>query len=339
MAYKKTILEQLIDGQDLSAAEMTQTMDAVMDGEMTPAQISALLIALRIKGETVAEISAAAASMRAHATPIAVGDLDVVDTCGTGGDGAHTINISTAAALVAAAAGVPIAKHGNRSVSSQCGSADVLAALGVNLDIDPDAVGRCVREVGIGFLFAPKLHGAMKHAIGPRRELGVRTIFNMLGPLTNPAGARRQVIGVFAAELTGVFAAVLRELGSTRAMIVHGNDGLDEISTTATTHVAELSADGTIREYELDPRPYIGNYAAPADLKGGDAEANAAALRDVFAGATGPQADIIALNAAAAIYVGGAAGSMDAGVERARGVLADGSAAARLEALVAATQA
>jgi anthranilate phosphoribosyltransferase len=335
----KDILNSLIAGQDLDRDSMRDVMDHVMDGELTPAQIGALLTALRIKGETIDEISAAAASMREHATRVDGGSGPLVDTCGTGGDGAHTINISTGAAIVAAAAGVRIAKHGNRSVSSKCGSADVLMALGVNLDLTPDQVGASVRDIGIGFLFAPKLHGAMKHAIGPRRELGVRTIFNMLGPLTNPAGAESQVLGVFAPELTETFAHVLNSLGSRRALIVHGNDGLDEITTTSSTQVAELR-DGTVTTWQLDPLPYIGEFADSATLKGGDADENAAILRALFAGdASKEVSDIVALNAAAAIYVN----AQDLlpfaeAVVQARAAIADGRAAAKLDALIAYSQ-
>ncbi|MFT5130525.1 MAG: anthranilate phosphoribosyltransferase [Rhodothermales bacterium] len=335
----KDILNSLIAGNNLDRDTMRTVMDHVMDGKLTGAQIGALLTALSIKGETIDEISAAAASMRQHATRVDGGDGPLVDTCGTGGDGSHTVNISTAAAIVAAAAGCRIAKHGNRSVSSKCGSADVLMALGVNLDLTPEQVGACVREVGIGFLFAPKLHGAMKHAIGPRRELGVRTIFNMLGPLTNPAGAEAQVLGVFAPELTSTLAYVLNSLGSRRALVVHGNDGLDEITTTSTTQVAEVR-DGEVTIWEFDPLPYIGSFADSAALKGGDAEENAAILRAVFAGeASKAVTDIVALNAAAAIYVN-AQDDLDFGaaVATARDAIASGSATAKLDALVAYSQ-
>lgn len=336
----KDVLNALMAGQDMDRDSMREVMDHVMDGKLTPAQIGALLTALRIKGETIDEISAAAASMREHATRVDGGDGPLVDTCGTGGDGAHTINISTGAAIVAAAAGCRIAKHGNRSVSSKCGSADVLMALGVNLDLTPDQVGACVREVGIGFLFAPKLHGAMKHAIGPRRELGVRTIFNMLGPLTNPAGAESQVLGVFAPELTDTFAHVLNSLGSRRALIVHGNDGLDEITTTTTTRVAEVR-NGEVTSWELDPLAYIGEFADSAALKGGEAEENAAILRKLFAGEASKEVtDIVALNAAAAIYVNAQDDLAFAdAVAQARAAITDGRAAATLDALVAFSQA
>ncbi len=328
-------LNKLIAGTDLSADETTDVMDQLMDGELTPAQVAAFITALRIKGETTDEISAAALSMRRHATRIDAGAPPVVDTCGTGGDGSGTFNISTTAAFIAAGAGAKIAKHGNKSVSSQCGSADVLAALGVNLDITPEQVGNCVRDVGIGFLFAPKLHGAMKHAIGPRRELGVRTIFNMLGPLTNPAGATAQVIGVFDAALTGVFAEVLNKMGSSRAMIVHGSDYLDEITLTGTTQVSELK-DGKVETRQLDPLEYVGSLCSAEALKGGDAEVNAGILRDILGGAEGPKADVAKLNAAAAIYVGGLADDLGAAYGKAGDAIESGAAKQKLDDLVAA---
>jgi len=332
----KTTLDTLIARQDLDQAHMREVMDAVMDGQLTQAQIGALLVALRMKGETTAEIAGAASSMRDHATHIDAGPAPIVDTCGTGGDGAHTYNISTTAAFIAAGAGAKIAKHGNRSVSSACGSADVLGTLGVNVSASPETVGRCVREVGIGFLFAPSLHGAMKHAIGPRRELGVRTLFNLLGPLTNPARATAQVIGVFDPRYTTVFAEVLRDMGSQRAMIVHGDDGLDEITGTACTRISELR-DGQVRDLQFDPRPLIGDFCTAADLRGGDAEANAAILRDILAGSTGPMADVACLNAAAAITVAGLADDMPTAFALARQSIVSGAAAAKLAALITAS--
>ncbi len=329
-----TVLEPLIAGNDLSSQKMTEVMDQIMEGGLTPAQIGAFLTALRIKGETIDEIAAAAASMRRHATKVDAGPPPVVDIVGTGGDGAHTFNISTAAAFIAAGAGVKIAKHGNRSVSSQCGSADVLKALGVNLEIGPDKVGACIREVGIGFLFAPMLHGAMKHAIGPRREMGVRTIFNLLGPLTNPAGATALLLGVFGPELTEVHAKVLNQLGAERAMVVHGNDGLDEITGTTTTRVSELK-NAKVNTYELDPRPYIGDFCTIADLKGAEATENAAILRDLLAGQDGPKLAVACLNAAAGIYVAGLAENYAQGYELAKAAINDGRAQQKLEAMIA----
>lgn len=333
MEYKKT-LESLIAGHDLTQDQMTVVMDAVMDGQLTPAQVAGLLVALRIKGETVHEIAGAARSMRLHATRVDAGPGMVVDTCGTGGDGAHTFNISTTAAFIAAGAGVTIAKHGNRSVSSACGSADVLQALGVNVDATPELVGACCREVGIGFLFAVKLHGAMKHAIGPRRELGVKTLFNLLGPLANPARASAQVIGVYAPAYTDIFAQVLRDLGTARALVVHGHDGLDEITGVALTRVSELR-DGVVRTWDFDPRPHIGDFSFETDLKGGDATLNAAITRAILDGEPGPKADVACLNAAAAIWVSGRAADYTTAFAAARASIASGAARAKLDALIA----
>ncbi len=324
-------LERLISGTHLTFDEMTEVMDQVMTGQLTPAQIGALLIALRIKGETTEEIAAAATSMRKHATRIDAGAPPIVDTCGTGGDGRHTFNISTTAAIIAAGAGVKIAKHGNRSISSKCGSADVLAALGINTSATPDQVSASVQNAGIGFLFAPALHGAMKHAIGPRRELGVRTIFNMLGPLTNPACATAQVIGVFAPELTTVFADVLKRMGAERALIVHGLDGSDEITGCACTAMTELRA-GTITSRQFDPRPIIGSFCTEEDLKGGDADANAAITRAILDGSdSGPKAQVACLNAGAVIYVAGLAASIEDGYAKALDAIASGSAISKLQ--------
>ena len=308
----KQYLEKILEGTDLTQSEMSAAFDLIMAGEATPAQIAAFIVALRMKGECVDEIAGGAASMRQHALFIDAGGLPVVDTCGTGGDSCDTFNVSTTAAFVTAGAGVPVAKHGNRAISSKCGSADLLMALGVNLDVQPETVEDCIRDVGIGFLFAPKLHPAMKHAMGPRRELGVRTVFNMLGPLTNPAGAKGQIIGVFSAELTEPFANVLRLLGSRRAFIVHGQDGMDELTTTTTSRVSELN-NGQVRTYELDPCDFIDDYADADDLAGGDPETNAAITRAILAGEKGAPRDIVCLNAAAAIAAGGKAESLQDG--------------------------
>ena len=274
--------------------------------------------------------------MRRHAVFIDTGGLPVVDTCGTGGDACDTFNVSTTAAFVVAGAGVPVAKHGNRAISSKCGSADVLAALGVNIEVPPEVVEECVRDVGIGFLYAPKLHPAMKYAMGPRRELAVRTIFNMLGPLTNPAGAKGQIIGVFHPELTEPFAEVLNALGSRRALIVHGQDGMDEITTTTTTRVSELSG-GRVRTYELDPVEFIGDYAAAGDLAGGEPAQNAEITRAVLSGQAGPARDIVCLNAAAAIVAGGKAQDLRQGWELAQAAIDGGKAREALEGLVEST--
>lgn len=321
-------------GESLTQDEMKAAMDLIMSGQAGPAPIAAFLVALRIKGETVDEVAGGAASMREHAVMIDAGGLDVVDTCGTGGDGSHSFNISTAAAFVAAGAGVPIAKHGNKAMSSSCGSADVLAELGVNIEATPEVVAQCIREAGIGFLFAMSMHPAMKHAGPVRRELGIRTVFNMLGPLTNPAGAKRQVIGVFDGALTEVFANVLKELGSARAFIVHGADGLDEISTTGPTRISELR-DGEVQTRDLDPLDYIDSHATADDLKGGDPPRNAALLRDVLDGNISPRREIVCLNAAAAIVAGGKAADFAEGYQLALKSIDDGAARQRLDSLIA----
>lgn len=327
------VLQKLIDRHDLAASEAGAVFDQLMDGRLTPSQIGAFLTALRMKGESVEELTGAAAAMRRHAVLIDTGGMPVVDTCGTGGDRAGTFNISTTAAFVVAGAGVPVAKHGNRAVTSQCGSADVLVALGINIEAPPETVEECIRDIGIGFLFAPHLHPAMKHAVPVRRELGIRTIFNMLGPLTNPANARGQILGVFAPELTEIFAAVLRALGSKRAFVVHGRDGLDEITVTTTTRVTELR-DGRLRTYELDPLPLIGDYHSLDSLRGGSPEANAAITRRVLAGESGAARDIVILNAAAGIAAGGKAADLPQGFELAKISIDSGQAAAKLQALI-----
>ncbi len=334
----KTYLSKLIEGRNLTQAETSEAFDVIMSGEATPAQIGAFITALRMKGETVDEIAGGAASMRRHAVFIDAGVLDVVDTCGTGGDSCDTFNVSTTAAFVVAGAGVPVAKHGNRAISSKCGSADLLKELGVNIEVSSTTVEDCVQDVGIGFLYAPKLHPAMKYAMGPRRELGVRTIFNMLGPLTNPAGAKGQIIGVFSAELTEPFAEVLRLLGSRCAFIVHGQDGMDEITTTTTTRISELR-DGSVRTYEFDPLPFIDDYASPEDLAGGEAADNARITRDILAGEQGPCRDIVCLNAAAAIVAGGKAEDLKEGWALAQESIDTGAALEKLQQLVEATQA
>ena len=321
----KQYIQKVLDGTDLTQTEMTEAFDLIMSGEATPAQIAGFIVALRMKGETVEEIAGGAESMRRHAVFIDVGGLNVIDTCGTGGDSCDTFNVSTTAAFVVAGAGVPVAKHGNRAISSKCGSADLLMELGVNLEVGQETVEDCIRDIGIGFLFAPKLHPAMKHAMGPRRELGVRTIFNMLGPLTNPAGAKGQILGVFSPELTETFANVLELLGSKRAFIVHGQDGMDEITTTTTTRVSEL-VDGRVRTYELNPLEFIGDYADAADLAGGDPAENARITRLVLSGEKGPARDIVCLNAAAGIVAGGKAESLQDAWELAEDAIDTGRA-------------
>lgn len=330
------LIRRVISGENLSSAECEAAFDELMEGAATDVQKAALLVALRMKGETSDEIIGAARAMRARVVRVESVREDLVDTCGTGGDGAGIFNVSTVAAFVAAGAGVPIAKHGNRAVSSACGSADVLAALGVNVDLDAAAMSGILDRVGISFLFAPRLHPAMAAVMPVRRELGVRTIFNLLGPLTNPAGARRQVIGVYDARLVRPIADALRELGSLHVLVVHSRDGLDEISIAAPTAVAELR-DGMVREYEITPES-IGVLSHPlAALSGGDAATNARIAREALSGEPGASREIVIANAAAAIYVGGLAADLPEGVARARTSIDSGSALARLEALIAST--
>ena len=326
-------IQQLIAGHDLDRETATAVMDQIMSGEATDAQIGGFLVALRCKGETEDEVAGFTEVMRAKATRISGGRAPLLDTCGTGGDASGTFNISTTAAFVAAGAGCTVAKHGNRAISSRCGSADVLAELGVNIEADPARVGVCLDEAGIGFLFAQALHGAMKHAIGPRRELGTRTVFNTLGPLTNPAGATRHLMGVFAPELTELQARVLGSLGSERAFIVHGLDGLDEITLTGPSRVSEL-ADGEVRTYEIEPGDFGIDRAGAEALKGGDPAENAAILREVLDGGSGPRTDVVLLNAAAALAAAGVAADLAGGVETARDSIASGRARACLDRLV-----
>ncbi|MCG8513780.1 MAG: anthranilate phosphoribosyltransferase [Halanaerobiales bacterium] len=325
------ILSKLIKGKNLTAKQARLVMDELMEGHLTAAQIGALLTALRIKGETVEEISGFAHVMQKKARKVKVGELDCIDTCGTGGDGSNTYNVSTAVAFVLAAAGVPVAKHGNRSVSSRCGSADVLEALGARVDLPPDGVETSLRQLGIGFIFAPIFHQAMQHAIAPRRELGIRTVFNLLGPLTNPAGAKRQVLGVFAARLTQPLARVLRELGSKRAMVFHGDDGLDELTVTTTSQVSELQENGQIIDYVLDPRELGIPASGPEDLQGGDIQTNAELIESLLAGEKGAKRDLLLLNSAAAFYVAGKASSLREGINLAAETIDRGLAREKLK--------
>ena len=329
----QSAIRTVIERRDLDSGQMTDVMHSIMTGECTPAQVGGFLVGLRMKGETVGEIAAAAAVMRRLATQVEVDRSHLVDTCGTGGTARGTFNISTASALVAAGAGARVAKHGNRSVSGS-GSADVLEAAGVRLDLAPNRITRCIDEAGVGFLFAPAHHGAMKHAIGPRREMAVRTIFNVLGPLTNPAGALRQVIGVFALEFVEPLARVLRELGSAHVMVVHSEDGLDELSLGAPTHVAELR-DGAVRTYMLDAGDLGFTAASVESITVDSPMASLAVIRSVLAGEPGPAADIAVLNAAAAIYVSGIASSVEDGITHARASIESGRASGTLERLVA----
>ena len=319
--------------RDLDSESMQSVMRLIMTGQATPAQVGGFLVGLRMKGETVDEIAAAASVMRELATHVEVSGPHLVDTCGTGGDGASTFNISTASALVTAAAGGRVAKHGNRSVSSKSGSADVLEAAGVRLDLTPLQVAACIERVGVGFLFAPRHHGAMKHAIGPRREMGIRTVFNLLGPLTNPAGAPNQVLGVFSGEWLEPLAQVLRQLGSEHVLVVHAEDGLDEISIAAPTRVAELN-EGVISIYTIAPEDFGLSRADLTVLAVEDAGQSLAMIRRVLENESGPARDIVMLNAGAAIYAAGLEPSLAEGVARAREVLRNGKARETLEALV-----
>ena len=327
-------LTALIEKRDLSRDEMLSVMHQIMGGELTPVQIAGILVALRAKGETVTEIAAAAQVMRELSTKVPVmGTANLVDTCGTGGDGAHTFNISTASAFVAAAAGVKVAKHGGRSVSSTCGSADVLEALGVNVNLTPEQVAQAVHEIGVGFMFAPNHHSAMKHAAPVRRELGVRTLFNLLGPMTNPAGAQNQVMGVFHRDLVPKLARVLQQLGSRHVLVVHAADGLDEISLGGDTYVAELR-EGDVSEYTLNPQQFGLDSCSSEKLAVHNIDEARAMLLSVFDNRDGPAKDIVALNAGAAIYVGGAATTLQEGIAKARAAIESGGAKAKLEALV-----
>ncbi len=330
-------LSSLSKGQSLSHEEMTRAMEAIMGGQVAPAQIAGFLMGLSAKGETVTEITAAARVMRGLSVAVEAPAQHLVDTCGTGGDGAGTFNISTTAAFVVAAAGGRVAKHGNRSVSGRSGSADVLEAAGVNLDITPDEVGWCIRHLGIGFLFAPRHHLAMRHVGAVRRELGVRTVFNLLGPLVNPARAGRQLLGVYAPEWVPRIAEVLRNLGSEHAMVVHGDDGLDEISVTGATQIAELCA-GEIRTYRLAPEDLGLPRAGRAALACRSPAESLALMQAVLDDRPGPARDVVLLNAALALYVAGVAVDPAAGLTRARAALASGLARQKLEDLVAATR-
>lgn len=325
-------IDKVVAGNDLTEAEMVGTMNEIMEGETTDAQIACFLTALRLKGETIEEITGAARVMRDKATPVPTKHALVVDTCSTGGTGLNHFNISTTSAIVTAGAGVPVAKHGNRGVTRQSGSANVLMALGVNIEIGPEHVGRCIDEVGIGFLFAPALHGAMKYAIGPRREIGIRTIFNALGPLTNPADAQAQVLGVYAPELTEIHANVLNNLGCQHAFVVRGDDGLDDMTTTTTTRVSELR-NGVVETWTLDPTTLGIPKAEPEALLGGTPEENAEIIVDILNGEGGPKRDIVVLNAGAAIVASGKADSLAAGIELAAASIDSGAALAKLEGL------
>ncbi len=330
MMDMQSAIRAVTEHQDLTAEQMQTVMRTIMSGEATPAQIGGFLIGLRMKGESVDEIAAAAQVMRSLAQSVAIDETHLVDTCGTGGDSVSTFNISTASAIVVAAAGGYVAKHGNRAVSSQSGSADVLEAAGVKLELTPEQVARCVKEIGVGFMFAPLHHGAMKHAIGPRREMGVRTIFNILGPLTNPAGALNQVVGVFSDNWLKPIAEVFDKLGSRHVMVVHAEDGMDEISIGAPTHVAELHQ-GMVKTYTITPEEFDLPRADVAKLAVDSAAQSLKVINDVFANKSGPALDIVALNAGAAIYVSGLTDSLSSGITKAKETLSSGVAANKLQ--------
>lgn len=329
----KGVISRLVAGENLSAEETASAVRSIMEGKTTPAQIGSFLTALRVKGETGEEIFGAALVMREKATRICPGKKGLVDTCGTGGDGSNTFNISTATAFILAGAGVTVAKHGNRAVSSSCGSADVLEALGVKVDLSPLQVEEAVGKIGIGFLFAPHFHQAMKYAVGPRRELGFRTVFNLLGPLTNPAGAEFQLVGVFCRELTSVLAGVLGRLGVKRALVVHGAGGLDELSPAGVNYLCEVNG-GETRSFTLRPEDAGLPFWPVSELRGGDAQTNARLLRSVLQGRKGPHRDVVLLNAGAALYVAGRVDKIADGVKLAGEIVDSGKALAKLEALV-----
>lgn len=329
----KEAIDKAVKKIDLSEAEMMAAMEVIMEGKATDAQIGSLITALRMKGETVEEVTGAARIMRQKATRVNACATTIVDTCGTGGDRLNTFNISTTVAFVVAAAGITVAKHGNRAVSSACGSADVLEALGVNVSAGQEIVEECIQQIGIGFLFAPKLHGAMKYAIGPRREIGIRTIFNMLGPLTNPAGATAQLLGVYDPQLTEMFAGVLKNMGTKRAFIVHGSDGLDEVTVSGETRVAELN-DGIIRTYNINPVDYFGKIYPLEDIRGGDPALNARITKDVLTSKNGACRDVVILNAALAIIAGEKAADIKEGIKIAVDCIDSGAAVRKLQQLI-----
>jgi anthranilate phosphoribosyltransferase len=329
----KENLSKIVKRENLNEEQMSQMITDIFSGTITDAQIGAMMAALATKGETFEELAGAARAMRRKALRIQTSAATVVDTCGTGGDGAHTFNISTTTSFVVAACGVTVAKHGNRSVSSQCGSADLLEALGVKLDTAPEIVEEAVQDIGIGFLFAPLYHGAMRYAAKARKDVGMRSIFNMLGPLTNPAGANCQLLGVYAPELTEMFAHALQLLGTKRAFVVHGHDGLDEISVCAPTRVSELK-DGLIRTYDISPEQFFNEQAEPADLLGGNPDENAQITRNILIGEKGPKRNVVLINAAAALVAAGQAEDLKQGIRMAETAIDDGAAINKMEALI-----
>ncbi|MBN1385284.1 MAG: anthranilate phosphoribosyltransferase [Elusimicrobia bacterium] len=332
----KEAIDKIVGKKNLTQQEAVDVMSAIMTGKATDAQIASFITALRMKGETIDEITGCAKVMREHATKIKIKkpsvDIDIVDTCGTGGDKTKTFNISTAAAFVVAGAGLIVAKHGNRAVSSKCGSADVLEALGINLNVPPEKVEECINKIGIGFLFAPLLHSAMKYAIGPRKQLGIRTIFNILGPLTNPAGANVQVLGVYSPDLTKPLCSVLKNLGSKGAFVVHGMDSMDEISITGKTQVAELK-NGKVKSYTIEPKDFGLKKASLRDITGGDAKENSGIIMDIFNGKKGPKRDIVLLNAAAVFTAAEKSKGIKDGIKLAEESIDNGNARKKLEEL------
>ena len=329
----KEAITKAVNKEDLNEVEMMQVMNEIMGGKATPAQIASFITALRMKGETVEEVTGAARIMRQKATRIDARSTIIVDPVGTGGDAMNSFNISTTTAFVVAAAGITVAKHGNRAVSSGCGSADCLEALGVNISAEPEIIEECIQQIGIGFLFAPRLHGAMKYAIGPRKEIAIRTIFNMLGPLTNPAGATAQLIGVYDPTLTEMFAGVLKNLGTKRAFVVHGSDGLDEATVTGETRVTELK-DDLISTYNLDPIEIFGETYRDEELLGGEPPINAQITKDVLSGKDGARRKIVLLNAALAIMAGEKAANIKEGIAIAEECIDSGAAIKKLQALI-----
>ncbi len=332
----KPLITKLLQRKNLTAEESAEAIDAILAGELSEIQIAAFLAAMATKGETVDELAGAARAMRRRAVRVQPLGQTVVDTCGTGGDNSGTFNVSTTTALVVAGAGVAVAKHGNRSVSSRCGSADVLEQLGVKIDAEPELMEHALNEIGICFLFAPRYHAAVRHVMPVRKALGVRTIFNLLGPLANPAGATSQLLGVYAPELTEMFAHALRLLGTRRAFVVHGHDGMDELTICDATRVSELN-NGTVKTYDLAPERFFGERATPADVAGGDAAANAAILTAVLQGEPGARRNLVLLNAAAALVAANRAPDMAAGLELAAKAVDSGAAAAKLQALIKAS--
>lgn len=333
----KFAINKLINNQDLTEKEMIQAMNIIMEGRAKDSQLGSFLTALRIKGETVEEITGGAKVMRDKAHKVKIRNKCAIDTCGTGGDGANTFNVSSLVAIIAAAAEITVLKHGNRSVSSKCGSADVLEALGINIELEPIKIQKCVKDINIGFMFAPRFHSAMKNIVGPRRELSIRTIFNILGPLTNPAMVKNQVLGVFSENYTELMAGVLKNLGSRQAMIVHGLDGLDEITITGKTKVSELK-NSKISTYYIDPRDYGFKLASAEDLTGGYPKENAEIILNILNGEKGPRRDMALLNAGAAIYIGEKANSLFEGINRAREVIDKGFALEKLNQFIKLSQ-